>query len=133
MHRVLIAGDREYGNSANHGDYALAYRQRKRVEKLITLLYRKYGKDLVIIEGGARGADTLARDYALGRGIPVMEFPAPWDYLPRAGGLVRNKWMLKIGKPHEVWIFHPCIDASKGSKDMAKQAVKAGLLPNVIQ
>lgn len=36
-------------------------------------------KDVQIISGGARGADTLGERYAKERGYNIILFPAPWD------------------------------------------------------
>lgn len=55
------------------------------------LLLRNWGS-VVIVSGGARGADALAKRYAVDRGYCYMEFPADWDtYGRRAGisGIVR--------------------------------------------
>lgn len=42
------------------------------------LLLRNWGS-VVIVSGGARGADALAKRYAVDRGYCYMEFPADWD------------------------------------------------------
>ena len=52
-----------------------------------------------IIEGGAVGADTLAREFGEHRGIPVRTFPADWDTHGRAAGPIRNRQMLEEGRP----------------------------------
>jgi len=53
----------------------------------------------MIITGGARGADRLAEDYAVERGIPVRIFRAEWHRLGRAAGPVRNQVMLDEAAP----------------------------------
>lgn len=61
---------------------------------LNTLLCNKAGThDITIIEGGARGADSLAREYAKHHGYEVKEFPAQWvvnGQRDRAAGFKRN-------------------------------------------
>lgn len=42
------------------------------------LLLRNWGS-VVIVSGGARGADALAKRYAVDRGYCYMEFSADWD------------------------------------------------------
>jgi hypothetical protein len=54
-----------------------------------------HGDDVTIIEGGARGVDTLAREYAIERNIPYEEHPADWDKNGRAAGYIRNVEMVK--------------------------------------
>lgn len=53
------------------------------------LLLRNWGS-VVIVSGGARGADALAKRYAVDRGYCYMEFPADWDTYGRRAGYIRN-------------------------------------------
>lgn len=78
-----------------------------------------------VIEGEARGADTLAREVADEFGITVLPFPAKWTQYGRAAGPIRNKQMLDEGKPDFVIAFHNNITESRGTKDMLEQARKA--------
>ena len=48
----------------------------------------------LLIEGGARGADRLCREWAIARGIPYETMNAEWDRHGRAAGLIRNGQML---------------------------------------
>lgn len=81
----------------------------------------------VVIEGEAAGADSMARDWATSRGIPVRAFPAQWDAHGRAAGHIRNAQMLREGKPDIVVAFHNDIERSKGTKHMVAIARKAGI------
>ena len=48
----------------------------------------------IIIEGGARGADHLAKEWAKAHGVHYAEVPALWDfYGKRKAGSLRNKAM----------------------------------------
>lgn len=49
-----------------------------------------------IIEGEARGADSLARQYALDRGYQLHKFPADWNTYGKAAGYRRNEQMHKF-------------------------------------
>jgi hypothetical protein len=71
-----------------------------------------------VIEGGATGADTMARNWAEARGIPVMEFPANWEFHGRAAGPIRNDAMIKHGKPDQVVAF----PGGKGTSNMVYMA-----------
>jgi hypothetical protein len=51
----------------------------------------------LIIEGGARGVDSIARQYALDRGIAVATFHANWDKFGKRAGILRNESMAKVG------------------------------------
>lgn len=76
-----------------------------------------------IIEGEARGADRLAREYAERQGIPVMSFPAKWDLYGKAAGAIRNTEMLRVGQPDLVVAFRA--PDSRGTKNMIDQAREA--------
>lgn len=107
--RILVCGDR------NWTDYNL-------VERILI-----WHMPLVIIEGGAKGADTCAREVAMSHNIPYEEYRARWEEYGKSAGPIRNRQMIKEGKPDVVFAFHDNLDASKGTKDMIKAARKAGL------
>lgn len=48
-----------------------------------------------IVSGGARGADTLAIDYAEVIGIPYTVYEANWDKYGRIAGFIRNNDIVK--------------------------------------
>jgi predicted Rossmann fold nucleotide-binding protein DprA/Smf involved in DNA uptake len=50
----------------------------------------KYGKPNRIISGGAKGADTLAADYARERGIELIIYFPDWTQYGKAAGPIRN-------------------------------------------
>jgi len=108
--RVLICGSRYWTD-----------------REAIRNVMKTFPKDTVIIEGEARGADTIAREEAEALGLVVLPFPANWKEQGRAAGPIRNAQMLSEGKPNVVLAFHENIDESKGTKDMLKRAQKAGL------
>lgn len=86
----------------------------------------------LIIEGEARGADSIAREVAIHLGIPVLKFPADWSKHGKAAGPIRNAQMLKEGRPDFVLAFHHNIEESKGTKNMIMIAEKAGIPTKVI-
>ncbi len=43
-----------------------------------------------IVSGGARGADTFAREYAIKNGIPIIEFLPDYTRYGRKAPLLRN-------------------------------------------
>lgn len=84
-----------------------------------------------VIEGEARGADSLARDWALSRNIVVEKYPADWATHGKRAGPIRNSQMLKEGKPDLVVAFLG--PESRGTANMIKQAGKAGVPVQVIE
>jgi hypothetical protein len=87
----------------------------------------------VVIEGGARGADALARRWAESashRSVPVIleEYPADWDHDGNRAGYIRNKKMLEEGQPHYVVAFvDKPLPESKGTAMMVDLARRAGV------
>jgi hypothetical protein len=82
----------------------------------------------VVIEGEAPGADTMARQWAKSRRIPVLPFPADWKKHGKAAGPIRNKQMIDEGNPDCVYGFiKGSLSRSRGSKNMVEQARRANL------
>lgn len=77
----------------------------------------------VVIQGGAKGADALAKEWANIKGIPCEEFKADWVTYGRAAGPMRNLRMLEDGKPNVVFAF----PGGRGTADMIRHARKAGV------
>ncbi|MBI2020165.1 DUF2493 domain-containing protein [Candidatus Daviesbacteria bacterium] len=111
--RILVCGDRNW------------------VDKLLikSVLRQLLSKNSIdyIIEGEARGADSLARECAEELGIKVLKFPADWKKYGKAAGPIRNQQMLKEGKPDLVLAFHDNLQNSKGTANMIKISKKAGI------
>lgn len=108
---VLICGDRKWT------DRGLLFR----------ILDRLPQTGLRVIEGGATGADRLAREWTLSRKAQCIEMAAEWDkYGPQAGP-IRNIAMLDL-HPDLVVAFHDHIDTSKGTAHCLREA-KARKIP----
>ena len=81
--------------------------------------------DLVIISGGARGADTLAIDWAVVNWCRFSEYKVdveldgPWP----AAGCRRNQRMLESSKPELVLAF----PGGRGTADMVRRSRAAGI------
>ncbi len=103
--RVLVCGGRDFRN-----------------KDLIEDVLKRF-EISCIIEGEARGADTLAREYAERQGIHVDAFPVQWKLYGKAAGPIRNSEMLRVGKPDIIIAF----PGGKGTADMVKQAKDAGV------
>ena len=114
LRRVLICGDRLWTDLDC-------------IKEKLLHWHTHMGGVLAIIEGEARGADTLGCYAAEAFGIPVLKFPADWGTFGKSAGPIRNRKMLTEGKPDVVLAFHNDIANSKGTKDMVKAAAKAGV------
>lgn len=80
------------------------------------------GEVSVVIHGGARGADSLAHEWAISRGIPPAVFPALWSEHGKAAGMIRNRQML-AERPSLVIAF----PGGRGTANMVGIAKKAGV------
>jgi hypothetical protein len=82
-----------------------------------------------LAHGDCDGADKLARDWAISRGIDVRGYPVDWRQFPfgdprqRALGPQRNALMLKTEHPDLVITF----PGGKGTRNLLKQAEQLGL------
>lgn len=81
-------------------------------------------KDLVIISGGAPGADELARILVKTFTIEYEEYAADWKKHGRAAGPIRNQKMLDEGKPDCVL----AMPGGRGTADMVRRAKEAGII-----
>lgn len=121
--RVLVCGGRTY----YHKDYAFSVLN-KHLNQFYVWTDTDDGMgcwfwDLVIIEGGARGADQLAREWAALNYVETETYLADWDTYGKAAGYIRNKTMLEDGKPDLVIAF----PGGRGTAMMKKIAREAGV------
>lgn len=76
-----------------------------------------------IIEGGASGADNLAKKFGEWKGIPVDTYRANWRQHGVGAGPLRNQRMLDEGRPDLVVAF----PGGAGTFDMVRRARAAGI------
>jgi hypothetical protein len=105
--RVLVCGSRNWTN-----------------QKFIYEKLQEYARH-TIIEGGAEGADLIAKDCARLLELYCEEYPADWHKYGRAAGCIRNQQMLVEGKPDLVMAFF--MPGSKGTTDMVRRAIEVGI------
>ena len=100
------------------------------VEVALDRLAARHGRQLVVIEGAARGADHAAHLWCERHGLPEDRHrchPVDWraerrarPRLWRLAGLERNTRMLLEDRPQLIICFHDHFDpASGGTSDMA--------------
>lgn len=80
------------------------------------------GGRIHIVQGGAEGADGLAREWALSRCVPLTTYPADWRK-GKAAGPIRNTQMLTDENPSLVIAF----PGGKGTADMIAKAKAKGV------
>jgi hypothetical protein len=108
--KVLVCGGRKFDDALTLGSW-------------LGGIHKNNGPITLLIEGGAPGADFMARKFAEWMKIPTQTFEAEWDRHGKAAGPIRNKRMLDEGKPDLVVAF----EGGKGTANMLKQASAAGV------
>ncbi len=107
--RVLVFGGRDYLDE----EYVYAF---------LDLCYG-INSGMEIISGMARGADTLAANWAKSRNVPLHEFPAEWDKYQKKAGPIRNQQMIDEGHPD----YGLRLPGGVGTSDMAHRLKKHGI------
>lgn len=80
--KLIVAGSRGFR------DYNLLR------DSIVAFLPLEYEAGLLeIVSGCARGADSLAIDFAIAQNLRLHKFPAEWDTLGRGAGFRRNEAM----------------------------------------
>lgn len=118
MTKVLVCGGRDY-------------QDRDRVHQILDAAVDRLGLT-AIVQGGATGADLLAKEWAISRKLQCETFYADWRGLGDAAGPIRNKRMLDEAKPDLVIAFPTPDEANKGTLGMIALAEKAGVKVHVI-
>jgi len=108
--RVLVCGGRDFNDALTLGSW-------------LGGIHKNQGPITLLIDGGARGADFMAREFAKWMEIPVQTFEADWNRHGRAAGPIRNKQMLDEGRPDLVVAF----EGGRGTANMVEQAKVAGI------
>lgn len=112
MHYVLIAGGRTYEDRETI------------TEKLDSLIK---DTNVCIVEGGARGVDSIAEEYAESHGMEIMEFRPQWEKYGKAAGPLRNIKMCEFVRKMGGEAIYFWDGKSKGTGDCIKTAKKLGL------
>ena len=107
--RVVIAGCRYYNN----------YDEAKQYIDFCLSDIRK-ANDIVIVSGGASGADTIGERYAEENEFKVEKYPADWKNYGRSAGPKRNKQMAEVSD----YVICFWDGNSKGTKTMINFAKK---------
>lgn len=108
--RLLVCGGRDFR------DKPMAF-------AVLSWLRKSYD-EFVIIQGGANGADALARDWCRANGVQFITEFARWDLWGKRAGPIRNADMLHKHNPEMVLAF----PGGTGTADMVRRSRKAGLI-----
>lgn len=107
---VLVCGGRDYGD-----------------KKLLWGVLDALKPEFIVTGGQGedkenRGADLLAEQYAIEKGIPHQVVHARWTEYGKSAGPIRNSLMLKLHPDINLLIAFP---GGSGTEDMVTKAAKA--------
>jgi hypothetical protein len=111
--RILVTGDRRWHC------HVLA-------EQIVLRLLKRYGRNIVIVNGGAPGVDWAFSRACRELGVEIEVHTADWRILGNIAGPARNLEMVKTGADLCI-AFHRRLEASKGTNDCIRQALAAGI------
>ncbi len=111
---LVVSGSRNYNNP-------------KTIAKHLQQALNKQ-PNLVLVSGGAKGADHLVQQWAANNHVPCLVVPAKWHQFGKAAGPIRNNFMLSMG--HGLLAFP--LASSKGTISVIKTAKKLGLPTKVV-
>jgi phosphoribosylanthranilate isomerase len=106
MSKIIVTGGR------NYCDYIM-------LEEVLDII-----KPTLIIQGGASGADLIAKEYAEYKELPVITFDADWEQHGKAAGPMRNIQMLEA-HPDAVVVAFP---GGIGTSNCVKEAIKRNMI-----
>lgn len=89
---VLVTGGRDYPD-------------RFKVFQYLDAVAFLFGGDIMLVHGGARGADTFAEEWAKDREQISVRMPAQWKKYDKAAGSKRNAEMAATSGAHVVVAF----------------------------
>ena len=87
MTTVIVTGGRDFRDQ----DY---------IENVLTKIHAEH-EITQLVEGGAKGVDYHAKQWALKNGIDVKTFPADWKTHKLAAGPIRNELMAQYASEAE--------------------------------
>lgn len=108
---VLATGSRDWNN--------------KRIIEDVLKGLKASHSGLLVVQGGARGADKIVRETCTELGIECKTVDAEWVRYGKAAGVIRNQRMLDEYKPDLVIAFLFTFSQNKGTRDMINRAEQA--------
>ena len=118
--KVIIAGGR------NYDDYTTL---RKECDRILSRKFADSGCEVVIVSGGATGADALGEQYASEKGLTIDRHPADWKKNGRAAGPIRNAEMADVSDA----LIAFWDGQSRGTKSMIDLAQRKGLQVAIVR
>lgn len=114
MRKIVVTGSRDWTDG------------QAIINALKEMKNRFPGEELVLITGGARGADKLAYEIGKRHGFTTVILDANWSNQGRTAGPIRNRRMLDWFAPIDVVLAFPLPQGS-GTRDCMAEALKRNI------
>lgn len=113
VRRIMVTGSRDWDN-------------KQTIDHALFNYWYTAGRvnDIVLVEGGAKGADALAKGCWEAAGLQTEQYPADWDQYGKRAGILRNLRMLDT-QPEAVLAFIK--RNSPGATHAATEAERRGI------
>lgn len=109
---VLVTGGRKYFN-------------RNHVHQVLDAIH-SIEEVTILLEGGARGADSLGYDWAAENEVDSFRCRAKWTSQRKAAGMIRNARMLEVmGQLPDMVVVFPGGTGTEGMLNLVKEINKA--------
>lgn len=119
--RILVCGSRTFDTG-----YVINYE--------LDYISHYYNGNVMVIHGGANGADRLGGKWAEANDKTLEVYVADWNQFGKRAGYLRNTRMLEEGRPDRVVAFvDKPLEESKGTKMMVDIARKGGVPCRVVE
>lgn len=109
--RIAIVGSRDFTN------YTV-------IRKFILDYLDNLSNVTEIVSGGARGVDSLARQFAEEFDIPIKEFCADWEAYGKSAGMRRNQEIVDYLNDADMCFAFPA-QFSRGTRDTIRRVLTA--------
>jgi len=120
-YKIAVVGSRNYNNKKEF--FAIMQRLLKNFD---------LGQEIEFVSGGAKGADSFAKDFADEVGISITEYLPNWDKYGKKAGFVRNKDIWK-NADFGIAFWDGKSKGTKHSFDIAKSLGKILVVYNYIE
>ena len=109
--RILVTGSRDWEDVSA-------------IFSALNHVMRKWGTDIVVVHGGAKGADTIAGQWAGLQFVPEEVHLADWNTHGKKAGFIRNAEMVALGADVCLAFIK---NESRGATMCAELAERAGI------
>ena len=99
---------------------------RQKLQELLSLL-KQFTNNIRIIEGGAQGIDSCAKQVAEILDLKCLEIKANWNKYRKSAGPIRNEEMAKLASSNNGFLLAFWDGSSRGTKNMINTAQRYNL------